>query len=179
MRVRLNLMPWRERRRVAAVRRFQASLLGSAVAALALVLVVDQLAQARLREQLSANLALRAQVEAAEQPLRQLDEVLEARAQVERRHAALVRLRAGQRAVPSVLAALEQTAPDGLQVSGLRVQEGQLTLTGLAANAALVARLVRDMQPLAVLRDVEVRHIRSSAEGDRFELVARLPLQGS
>ncbi|WP_313741408.1 PilN domain-containing protein [Pseudomonas sp.] len=176
--MRLNLMPWRERRRAAAVRRFQASLLGSAVVALALVLVVDQLAQARLREQLSANLALRAQVEAAEQPLRQLDEVLEGRAQVERRQAALVRLRAGQQAVPNVLAALEQAAPVGVQVSGLRVQEGQLTLTGLAANAALVVWLVRDMQRLAMLRDVEVRHIRSSAEGNRFELVARLPLQG-
>lgn len=179
MKVRLNLMPWRERRRAAAVRRFQASLLGSAAAALAVVLVVDQLAQARLREQLSANLALRAQVETAEQPLRQLDEVLEARTQVERRQTALARLKAGQQAVPSVLAALEQTAPVGLQLSGLRVREGQLTLTGLAANAALIARLVRDMQRLAVLRDVEVKHIRSSAEGDRFELAARLPLQGS
>ncbi|MDZ5603971.1 PilN domain-containing protein [Pseudomonas sp. RP23018S] len=177
--LRLNLLPWREQRRAAAVRRFQRSLFGGAVAALALVLVIDQLAQARVRQQQVVNAAHHANGVALEQQVEQLDTVIEQRKQFEQRRAGLVRLHAGQGAVPGILAGLEQAAPAGLQLTRLHLKDGQVTLAGLAATPALVARLVREIQRLAVLQDVEVKQIRSSPAGDRFELVAKLPAHGS
>ncbi|WP_312934412.1 PilN domain-containing protein [Pseudomonas sp.] len=177
--LRLNLLPWREQRRAAAVRRFQRSLLGGGVVALALVLMIDQLAQARVRQQQVVNAAHQASAVALEQQVEQLHVLIEQRQQLEQRHAGLDRLRAGQDAVPSILAGLEQAAPAGLQLTRLHLKDGQVSLAGLAATPGLIAQLVRDIQRLAVLQDVEVKQIRSSPQGDRFELVAKVPARWS
>lgn len=177
--VRLNLLPWREQRRHAAVRRFQASLLASVVAALALVMLIDQLAQSRLREQRLANAASQRQVERLQAQAQTLEEVRAARAALELRQRALTRLKSDQPVLPSMLAGLEQAMPSGLQLTELRLEGERVRLVGLAASPALVAQWVRELQQLAVLRDVEISAIGNSVEGEAFELVAKLPARWS
>lgn len=55
--LRLNLMPWRERQRLAALRRLRLMLLGSTVIALFGVLLMDQLARERAQRQAFGNSA--------------------------------------------------------------------------------------------------------------------------
>lgn len=45
--MRLNLLPWRERQRQAALRRFRGQLVAGALLALCAVMLVDQLARQR------------------------------------------------------------------------------------------------------------------------------------
>ena len=53
--MRLNLMPWRERQREAAIRRFRSQLIAGALLALCAVTLVDQLARQRGQQQAVAN----------------------------------------------------------------------------------------------------------------------------
>lgn len=177
--IRLNLLPWREQRRARALRRFQASLVAGAVAALLLVLTVDQLAQSRVREQLAVGGEYRAQVTQLDHQLQWLDEVVEQRLAIERRQAALNDLRRAEDGIPTLFAGLERTLPPGLQLTGLQLSGDQLILVGLAASAALVAQLIRRLERSSVLRDIELKRISSSPTGDAFELAARLPAHWS
>ncbi|AIR88578.1 PilN domain-containing protein [Pseudomonas cremoricolorata] len=177
--LRLNLLPWREQRRHAAVRRFQATLLAGAVGALALVVMIDQLAQSRLREHHLANAAQQRQLDRLERQVRTLDELRAARAALELRLRALARLRSDQAVLPNMLAGLEQAMPSGLQLTELRLDGERVVLIGLAASPALVAQWVRQLQQLAVLREVEISAIDNQAEGEAFELSARLPARWS
>ncbi|WP_028693349.1 PilN domain-containing protein [Pseudomonas cremoricolorata] len=177
--IRLNLLPWREQRRHAAVRRFQATLVAGTVGALALVTVIDQLAQSRVREQRLANADAQRQVERLQTDVQTLDELRAARAALELRQRVLTRLRSDQALLPSMLAGLEQAMPSGLQLTELRLDGERVVLIGLAASPALVAQWVRELQQLGMLSDVEISAIRNSVDGEAFELLARLPARWS
>ncbi|AYG47098.1 fimbrial protein [Pseudomonas sp. Leaf58] len=172
--MRLNLLPWRERQRQAALRRFRRQLVISAVLALVAVTLVDQLARQRGQQLALANNQrqvalglLRAQL----QPLADLraqHETLLARA------AALEGLRSHQGVLVGVFADLEVALPVGVQLRELSLENGRLQVTGLAASGAVVAQFMRDLGRSSVLLDLELKHIKSLPSGDEFLLSARV-----
>ena len=66
--IRFNLLPWRERQRQAAIRRFRNQLLASALAALCAVTMVDQLARQRAQLQTTDNRQRAAALAALNEP---------------------------------------------------------------------------------------------------------------
>lgn len=172
--LRLNLLPWRERQRLAALRRFQLALIGSLLLALAGVLMLDQLARQRGQQQLAAIAERQADVARLDIQLQQLKTVQGSHAEVMAQSAALQALRNGQDLLPRMFAELERALGASLQLTEMSIQEGQLQLLGLAASPAVVAQFIRDLQQSRQFDALELKHIRAVADGDEFLLLARL-----
>lgn len=172
--MRLNLLPWRERQRQAALRRFRGQLVAGVLLALCAVMLVDQLARQRWQQQALANTQRQAALEVQGE---QLQSVADVRAQHEAllaRVAALEGLRAHQGVLAGVFADLEGALPAGVQLLDLSLESGHLQMTGLAASGAVVAQFMRDLGRSSVLLDLELKRIKSLPGGDEFLLTARV-----
>lgn len=178
MTVRLNLLPWREHRRLVAIRRFKVALVVSLLFALGGVMSLDHLARQRLQQQASAAAAQQAAQQAALQPMEQalarIEALREQRAVIEGQTQALARLRSGQGAFVAMLLALERVMPGGLHLSELQLEGEDLRLLGMAASSAVLAQFMRDLTHAAVVQGLELKRLRNLPGADEFLLVARL-----
>ncbi|NWL04933.1 PilN domain-containing protein [Pseudomonas hunanensis] len=172
--MRLNLLPWRERQRQAALRRFRGQLVAGALLALCAVMLVDQLARQRGQQQALANTQFQAALEELDEQLRPLADVRTQHAALLARASALEGLRAHQGVMAGLFADLEGALPEGVQLLELSLESGRLQMTGLAASGAVVAQFMRDLNRSSVLLDLELKRIKSLPSGDEFLLTARV-----
>ncbi|CAI3810364.1 hypothetical protein GLGCALEP_06183 [Pseudomonas sp. MM221] len=172
--MRLNLLPWRERQREAALRRFRTQLIAGALLALCAVTLVDQLARQRGQQQALANAQHQAAVEVLDEQLQPLADVRAQHDVLVDRSTSLEHLRAQQGVLGDVFADLEGALPVGVQLLELRLESGHLQMTGLATSGAMVAQFMRDLERSGALRDLALKHVRSMPSGDEFLLVARV-----
>lgn len=180
MTLRLNLLPWRERERQAALRRLRVTLVGAVIAALCVVLLVDQLARQRHRQQVAANDQRQAVNHALRAQLAERERLAVALQAVRDEAAALAKLRAQQGLPTAVFADLERALPPGMRLVKLELQQGTaLRLFGLAASSAAVAQFIRNLQHSQVLHDPQLKSLESQAQSKRFELLVRLSAQWS
>ncbi|QHG67487.1 PilN domain-containing protein [Pseudomonas putida] len=172
--LRLNLMPWRERQRLVALRRLRLMLVGAAVVALSAVLLIDQLARQRARQQAEANNGRQAAIDVLEVQMTEHGRIRQSYDAVRAQAAALADLRAGQGLLTAVFADLERALPEGVQLLRLELQGSQVSMVGVAASGAVVAQLMRELERSAVMRELELRSLKSQPGGDEFQLLARL-----
>ncbi|MGE8370888.1 MAG: PilN domain-containing protein [Pseudomonas putida] len=172
--MRLNLLPWRERQREAALRRFRTQLIAGALLALCAVTLVDQLARQRGQQQALANAQQQAALEVLAGQLQPLADVRAQHDALIARSAALEGLRAQQGVLGDVFAGLEGALPFGVQLLDLSLENGHLQMTGLATSGAVVAQFMRDLERSGVLVDLALKRVRSLPGGDEFLLVARV-----
>ncbi|MEJ5864646.1 PilN domain-containing protein [Pseudomonas farsensis] len=175
MNIRINLMPWRERQRASAVRRFQCGVVASLVVALLAMLLLDQMARARLARQFAALVETQAQLSALDAQLAAGAELRTERETVLAEHRALAQLRAGQSVLSDLLEGLEHSMPSGAQLTELSLEAGRLRLGGLAASPSVVAQLMRELEARGVAAGLEVVFLRQRATGDEFLLLAQVP----
>lgn len=179
MKLRLNLMPWRERRRARDAYRFRVLMVASLILALLGVMLLDHLARSRLARQIDAVTAQQAEVQRIDAIVAQVELVREARDALLAEQAELLGLRARQALLPAFFLGLERALPEGARLTELKAMEGQLRLTGQAASPAVVARFMRDLQAAQGLQDLQLVHLRNLETGDEFVLKARLMVHGS
>ncbi|MFG0928901.1 PilN domain-containing protein [Pseudomonas sp. CJQ_8] len=172
--MRLNLLPWRERQRQAALRRFRGQLVAGALLAFCAVMLVDQLARQRGQQQVLANTQRQATLGVLGEQLQPLVEVRAQHEALLARAVALEGLRAHQDVLAGVFADLEGALPEGVQLLGLSLDSGRLQMTGVAASGAVVAQFMRDLNRSNVLLDLELKRIKSLPDGDEFLLTARV-----
>lgn len=172
--IRFNLLPWRERQRQAAIRRFRNQLLASALAALCAVTTVDQLARQRAHLQATDNRQRAA-------ALAVLSESTTSRVQLQDQHATsssqLARfevLRAQQRILEGLFTDLERALPTTVQLLGLQLEASHLRITGLAPSGAVIAQFMRDLGRSGMLIDLQLKQIESLPRADQFLLTARV-----
>lgn len=175
MMIRVNLMPWRERRRACAVRTFQRVLLGSLVLMLVAMLMLDQLARARLAEQVASTARHHVQLQHIDDAQAEAGRVRQERDELLAQHRALLRLRAGQALLGSFFSGLEQSMPGGAQLTEVSLEEGRLRLVGLAASAAVVAQFMRDLEANGVATGLELVFLKRQPAGLEFLLTGDMP----
>lgn len=172
--LRLNLLPWREQKRRAAVRRFKLAVVASVVFALCGVMLLDHLARQRVQDQALAITQRQASLQALQTEIAHTEALREQREVIQAQSAALARLRASQGQHLALFAELERAMPDGLSLSELTLQEGRLQVLGLAATPAVLAQLMRDLEASAVLQGLELKRLRNLPAGEEFLLVANV-----
>ncbi|MDR2319332.1 MAG: PilN domain-containing protein [Pseudomonas sp.] len=172
--LRLNLMPWRERQRLAALRRLRLMVVGSVVMALCAVLLMDQLARQRVRQQAAANNGQQAAIDALAAQMTEQDRIRQSYDAVRAQSATLAGLRNEQGLVTAVFADLERALPEGVQLLKLEWEGSRLRMVGVAASSAVVAQLIRELERSGVMRDLELKSLRSQPGGDEFLLLASL-----
>lgn len=174
MNVRLNLLPWRERRRLAAIRQLQVGLVGALLVGLVSVWLLDHYQRQRLQRLSLANSDVRLAIEDLRQQMDRRADASNALAAVQVRQGGIDRLRQGQARLPELFAALERALPVGLQLGELKLDGDRIQLGGLAASASVIAQFMRELQGVAVIRVLELQWVRSEAAGDRFQLLGQL-----
>ncbi|WP_085677947.1 MULTISPECIES: PilN domain-containing protein [unclassified Pseudomonas] len=172
--LRLNLMPWREQQRLAALRRLRLMVVGAAVVALCAVMLMDQLARQRVRQQAVANNSQQAAIDALDAQRAEHDRVIRSYGVVRAQAAALAGLRADQGLVTAVFADLERALPEGVQLRKLELEGSRLRMLGVAASGAVVAQFMRELERSGVMHDLELKSLKSQPGGDAFVLLARL-----
>lgn len=179
MTLRMNLMPWRERRRASALRRFRLSLVVSLVFALVAMLLLDQLARARLAQQIANTAEHQQQLHRLDDALAALGQLQAEREALLAQHAELLWLRSGQAVLVRLLQGVEKAMPSGARFTELSLKDRQLRVAGLAASASVVAQLMRDLQAVGVASGLELVFLRHQSTGDEFLLTAHLPADWS
>lgn len=174
MSLRLNLLPWRERQRLAALRRFRCMFLCSLFTAFVAVMLVDRLAHQRLERQAQAGVLRQAELQALDERVQQVQRLHAAREDMRGQVQALVGLRAGQAQMPQLLAEVEAAMSQGMQLTRLDLQDGRLQVNGLALSSAVLAQFMRDLQRSPVVHDLELKQVVGRAAGDAFLLIARV-----
>jgi type IV pilus assembly protein PilN len=172
--LRLNLMPWRERQRLAALRRLRLMLVGAVVVALSAVLLMDQLARQRAHQQAVANNSQQAAIDVLDVQRAEHEGIRQSYDEVRAKTAALADLRAEQGLVTAVLADLERVLPEGVHLLRLELQGSRLRVVGVAASGAVVAQLMRELERSAVVSELELKSLESQPGGDAFVLLARM-----
>jgi len=172
--LRLNLMPWRERQRLAALRRLRLTLVVAAVVALCAVLLMDQLARQRARQQAVVNNSQQAAIDALEAQLADHDRIRQSYGEVRAQADALAGLRAEQGLLTAVFADLERALPEGIQLARFELDGSRLRMAGVAASGAVVAQFMRELERSGVMHDLELKSLKSQPGGDEFLLLARL-----
>lgn len=176
--LRMNLLPWRERRRLAAVRRLQAWLIVAMLLALCGVLVFDQLGRQRLQLQALAHARMQAELLELDQRLSRVAALEQAHADLHEQRTMLAGLRAGEGNVLAFFEQLEQVLPEGLYLTGLTLKGSEVQLQGLAGSASLVAQFMRGLQAVPSLQKVALQQLRGDSRGEAFRLSARLLAPG-
>ncbi|CAG8864368.1 hypothetical protein PS627_00995 [Pseudomonas fluorescens] len=177
--LRLNLLPWRERRRLAAVRRLQASLVAAALLALCGVLALDQIGRQRLQLQALAHDRAQAELVTLERRLSEMAALEQTLADVHEEQAVLAGLRAGKGDALAFFEQLEQVLPEGVYLTGLALKGADVQLQGIATSGSLVAQLMRSLQTAPLLHEVDLQQLRSEPRGEAFRLSARMLAPGS
>lgn len=177
--LRLNLLPWRERQRLAAVRRFKLAVLASVLVAFCGVMLLDHMARQRLQSQELAIAQSQALFQEQQAELARIDGLRERREAVQAQTSALARLRADQGLPLVVFAELERAMPEGLSLSELTLQENRVQVLGLAASPAVLAQLMRALEQSAVLQGLELKRLRNVPAGEEFLLLAQVPVSWS
>jgi len=172
--LRLNLMPWRERQRLAALRHLRLTLVGAAVLALCAVLLMDQLARQRVRQHVVASNSQQAAINALEVQMSEHDHIRQSYGEVRAQADALAGLRAEQGLLTAVFADLERALPEGIQLGRFELDGSRLRMAGVAASGAVVAQFMRELERSGVMHDLQLKSLISQPAGDEFLLLARL-----
>ena len=179
MMLRLNLLPWRERQRRAAVRRFKLAVLASVLFAFCGVMLLDHLARQRLQNQVLAIAQSQVVLQGQQAELARIDALRERREAIQAQSSALARLRADQGLPLVVFAELERAMPEGLNLSELTLQDNRVQVLGLAASPAVLAQLMRELEQSAILKGLELKRLRNVPAGEEFLLLAQVPVTWS
>ncbi|MBF8733377.1 PilN domain-containing protein [Pseudomonas guariconensis] len=177
--LRLNLLPWRERQRRAAVRRFKLAVLATVLFAFCGVMLLDHLARQRLQNQVLAIAQSQVMLQGQQAELARIDALRERREAIQAQSSALARLRADQGLPLVVFAEFERAMPEGLNLSELTLQDNRVQVLGLAASPAVLAQLMRELEQSAVLQGLELKRLRNVPAGEEFLLLAQVPVTWS
>ncbi|MEW9903771.1 PilN domain-containing protein [Pseudomonas putida] len=179
MMLRLNLLPWRERQRRAAVRRFKLAVLATVLFAFCGVMLLDHLARQRLQNQVLAIAQSQVMLQGQQAELARIDALRERREAIQAQSSALARLWADQGLPLVVFAEFERAMPEGLNLSELTLQDNRVQVLGLAASPAVLAQLMRELEQSAVLQGLELKRLRNVPAGEEFLLLAQVPVTWS
>jgi type IV pilus assembly protein PilN len=171
----LNLLPWREQRRQAGLRRLQGLLLGIGLLAALITWVADHLGQQVQRRQAHAYASIRQAVDHSDAQLAQISQLKVERQQVQRSVQALEHLQGKRWMLADLFEQLERAVPEGVYLTTVTRQGTDLQVHGLARSGSLVAQLLRNLS--SALGVAEMRQMKAVDEGEAFELSVTMRIE--
>lgn len=168
----MNLLPWRERRRQAGIRRLQQLLLGVGLLAALIVGLVDYGARQAQTRHLLESASIRQAIEGFDAQLAQVDGLMAEQEQVAQMFQHLQQLQEGRFLLIDLLEQLERDMPQGVYLTAVARQGMTVQIRGMAQSGALVAQLLRNLTLATGKADLQ--HIKAVDEGEAFELSVTL-----
>ncbi|MEE1865671.1 PilN domain-containing protein [Pseudomonas auratipiscis] len=168
----LNLLPWREQRRQAAIRRLQALLLGVGLTAVLATWMMDYLGRRERQGQALEQASIRQDIEHFDSQLLQVARYEDMHAQVHRRREVLDALHEQRLLLVDLFQQLEHAVPLGVRLTTVTREGSRLQILGVAQSASLVAQLLRNLSD--VFGGTHVHQVKAVNEGEAFDVSVAL-----
>ncbi|MDD2048040.1 PilN domain-containing protein [Pseudomonas putida] len=168
----MNLLPWREQKLQAGIRRMQLALLGVGLMAVLVTVLADLLGRQAQQRQIVENAAIQQVIDGFDAQLVQIAQHKIEQEQIQGRLQALESLQGKRVFLVDLLKQLERVVPPGVQLTALTRQGARLHIHGLAHSGSLVAQLLRNLSD--ALGKAELQQMKAVDEGETFELSVTL-----
>lgn len=141
----LNLLPWRERRRLRCRRTFVVGLASALAVALAVLAAAWHITESALDAARDRNALLSERIAALDSRLLELADIERGNAEMETRISALHRLEAERLGTVRVFSELASTLPPGLRYAALARRGGVISVRGTADAESSVSAFMRNL----------------------------------
>jgi type IV pilus assembly protein PilN len=180
---RINLLPWREARRVNRQRQLIGMLVAAALFGAGIVfLVYTEIAQ-RIEYQQERNNYLRGEIARLKKAAEEMQELQKTKTRLVERLNVIQKLQSVRPGMVRMLDELVRLVPQDIYLTGFKTANNQVTLNGIARSDDIISKFMRDLKSAAdlfgepVLQIIETRNV-NNVQARVFELVVPLKLSG-
>jgi type IV pilus assembly protein PilN len=178
---RINLLPWREARRVQLQRQLIGMLVAAALFGAGIVFLVYAEIAHRIEYQQERNDYLRGEIARLKKAAEEMQELQKTKSRLVERLNVIQKLQTVRPGMVRMLDELVRLVPQDIYVTGFKTANNQVTLNGIARSDDIISQFMRDLKNAAdlfgepVLQVIETRNV-NNVQARVFELVVPLKL---
>ncbi len=178
---RINLLPWREARRVQRQRELIGILVAAALFGAGIVFLVYTEIANRIEYQQERNNYLRGEIALLKKAAEEMQELQKTRTRLVDRLNVIQKLQTVRPGMVRMLDELVRLVPQDIYLTGFKTANNQVTLNGIARSDNIISEFMRDLKSATnlfgepVLQVIETRNV-NSVQARVFELVVPLKL---
>lgn len=181
---RINLLPWREARRVQRQRELISMLVVAALAAMGIVFLVHTEIANRIEYQQERNNYLRGEIARLKKAAEELQELQKTKNRLVERLNVIQKLQASRPGMVRMLDELVRLIPQDIYLTGFKTASNQVTLNGIARSDNVISDFMRSIRDANLfgepaLQVIETKNVSSSVQARVFELIVPLKLEGT
>ena len=180
---RINLLPWREARRVQRQRQLIGMLVAAALFGAGIVFLAYTEIAHRIEYQQERNNYLRGEIARLKKAAEEMQELQKTKSRLIERLNVIQKLQAVRPGMVRMLDELVRLVPQDIYLTGFKTANNQVTLNGIARSDDIISQFMRDLKSAAdlfgepVLQIIETRNV-NNVQARVFELVVPLKLGG-
>lgn len=152
----LNLLPWREARRVKRQRQFVVLSVATGLGAFALVLLTSWYFSGQIDNQQQRNRILTAEITKLDQQIVTIEELKQERQRLLSRKSVIEELQINRTLMVHLFDELATTVPEGLRLTRVQQQGSNLVIEGMTQSNARVSSYLRAIEASEWLHDPEL-----------------------
>lgn len=178
---RINLLPWREARRVQRQRQLIGMLVAAALFGAGIVFLVYMEIAHRIEYQQERNNYLRGEIARLKKAAEEMQELQKTKSRLIERLNVIQKLQAVRPGMVQMLDELVRLVPQDIYLTGFKTANNQVTLNGIARSDDIISQFMRDLKSATnlfgepVLQIIETRNV-NNVQARVFELVVPLKL---
>lgn len=182
--VRINLLPWREQLREERRKRFWVAMVGVALAAVAIVLLLDERIDAAMDRQTARNAYVQREIDQLDAQVGELDELKHQRQQLLERMQVIQGLQGNRSVIAHLFDQLARTLPEGVYFKGVSKVGKTLSISGMAESNNRISELMRGLEASPWFEAPSLAEVKSAgnpevAQASSFQLTVRQSPQAS
>jgi type IV pilus assembly protein PilN len=159
----INLLPWRAERRKLREREFYMMLLGTAVAAVAVLLVAIFWMSHLIDNQNARNAYLQDQIKGLDKQIEEIKELDKTRSALLTRKEIIEQLQSNRSQMVHLFDEMVKTIPDGTRLTSMKQAGDVLTLEGIAESNSRVASYMRSVDVSPWMGHTDLRKIENKS----------------
>lgn len=178
---RINLLPWREARRVQRQRQLIGMLVAAALFGAGIIFLVYTEIAHRIEYQQERNNYLRGEIARLKKAAEEMQELQKTKSRLIERLNVIQKLQAVRPGMVQMLDELVRLVPQDIYLTGFKTANHQVTLNGIARSDDIISQFMRDLKSAANLfgepglQIIETRNV-NNVQARVFELVVPLKL---
>ncbi|MFV0476745.1 MAG: PilN domain-containing protein [Parahaliea sp.] len=180
---RINLLPWRDERRLEKKKEFLTVLGAVALAALLIVIIIDRYQTVQINEQKARNSYLGSHIKELDKEVTEIRELERKRSQLIERMRVIQELQGNRPIIVRIMDQIVRTVPDGVFYSQLSSKNTTIKISGIAESNNRVSSLMRRMDASDWLANPSLSAVRAAPsygdEATTFELKVQIQLPES
>ncbi len=161
---RINLLPWREERRLELKRQFFAALALTVLAAIFVLLVADRAVNTQINGQSNRNAYLQQNIAELDAQVAEIRDLQRKRGQLIERMRVIQELQGNRPVIVRIIDQLVRTLPDGVFYMDLVTRENEIAVQGIAESNNRVSSLMRRLEASDWLEQPNLDAVRAAPE---------------